>query len=43
MKDEINYVRQNMVAQEEQEAFMEQALQYYTRASNLLTYLAKTM
>lgn len=43
MKDGINYVLQNMVAEEEQEAFMEQVQQYRKRASNLFTCAAKTM
>ncbi|KAI6668714.1 hypothetical protein NL676_007248 [Syzygium grande] len=43
MKDGIDYVLQNMVVEEEQEAFMGQVLQYRKRASNLLTYAAKTM
>ncbi|KAI6679281.1 hypothetical protein NL676_033162 [Syzygium grande] len=43
MKDGINYVLQHMVAEEEQEAFMRQVLQYCKRASNLFTCAAKTM
>ncbi|XP_056162160.1 uncharacterized protein LOC115662154 isoform X2 [Syzygium oleosum] len=43
MKDGIDYVLQNMVAEEEQEAFMGQVLQYRKRESNLLPYAAKTM